>query len=251
MKKEIILTLVLGLCIAGSSLWQASGKGKDDNRPVKGKGQFVTRHGTVNSQTDGICIEAPVIVEIIDGNKFTYEISGYENQLDLIGIENVGNQLQISTIPKNLRFPRKHPVRIVITAPDILRSVEASHLSQVELKKPIRSQDFSLSGASMTHIGVPDLDVERLTIHVESMGKLSATGQAEHMELTVSGMGRARLKELSVTDAQCDISGMGRAKVQVIGQLNGTTEGMGRLIKCVRPATENVTSSSRSRVRGK
>ena len=173
---------------------------------------------------DSLDIDLPADVRFIQApGPGSIEVTGVASAVDRVILKG-----------DSLRFdhdgPRRwwrHKLHVVIRAPDV------SH--------------FDLSGAST--LKIEDYKQDKLSVDVSGAAEVTAVGQADSIELDISGTGDVDLGGLKTRGAAVEISGAGSAIVAPTEWANLHISGMGDIRLLTRPAKLETDISGAGRIR--
>lgn len=97
----------------------------------------------------------------------------------------------------------------------------------------------SLVGGVLSGAGdfqVTDVRAERFTVEVSGAGALEASGRATRNDVSLTGVGEARLGDLVTNSSHVVVSGTGSATVFVRKSLDATVSGTGTVVYLGKPA---------------
>lgn len=102
-------------------------------------------------------------------------------------------------------------------------------------------RSLSLDGNGV--IAVSGIDTASLTVTLTGNGVIRASGKAERLDVTLSGVGNARLDELVAADVYAVLDGSGQVAVTATRSLNASLPGVGSIVYGGHPSdvTKSVT----------
>lgn len=177
----------------------ASGSGdgtKSDVPEVAGDGPRVTQSRSVSAY-GRIVVDAPVAVDVVDGARWAFEISGCADQLKRVRSKVSGgrsktiraavskDRLTISAKASVLGSRDGQPVRIVLTVPGGLSAIELSGGAQMNVTKPLESGSFSIRMKGMSRLTVSHAHFGALKAKLSGGSYLGFQNQPGIMHLKV------------------------------------------------------------------
>ena len=151
-------------------------------------------------------IAGSVDAEVNIGNTPSVLIQLDENLLDNIGTTVDGDTLHVTT--KN-SYRAKSPAKLIISSVKPLKGIQHNGIGNILLNDVIDHDSFE--------------------VDVTGMGNVQGRGTVDKLNVTVSGVGEARLEQLQAKDATVQLSGVGDAFVTVSGNLKAITNGTGKV----------------------
>lgn len=216
MKNLLIPAVILGFAALLASC--------DEGGPcLKGEGSVETRTLEVDSFEE-VHVSGNPRVFIKKGEQQRVEVKGQANVLDELETEVNGGAWDVTF----RRCLRDHePVEVYITVPE-LTSASVGGSGYLELQDVFESEDFdaSVSGSGDMKL---QLDTDHLTSRISGSGTITAAGEANRHDLSISGSGNNNSFELRSEEAEVDISGSGQAEVNVRRTLEVDISGSGRV----------------------
>ncbi len=174
------------------------------SRSVQGSGNIVTELREV-SEFSQVSVGGVFKAEITAGKDFSVSVEADDNLLPLIETEVRGDTLKIST---DSRLESARPIVVRVTAPNIA-GVKASGAADVNLSGvQNRSLSLSLSGAS----------------------KMTAAGNSDSVEATVSGASSLAAYDLTADLASVDTSGASRTYINASSRLFADASGASTIL---------------------
>lgn len=190
---------------------------------LKGEGDVETRTLVIND-IEEVNVSGSPRVFITKGEQQRVEVKGQANVLDELETEVNGGVWDVTF----RRCLRDHePVEVYITVPE-LTAASVGGSGYLELQDVFESGDFdaSVSGSGDMRL---QLDTDHLSSRISGSGTITAAGEANRHDLSISGSGNNNSFELRSEEAVVDISGSGQAEVNVRRSLNVDISGSGRV----------------------
>ena len=156
---------------------------------------------------DSLIVEVPAEVSFTQGPTTSLTVSGPKGAVDHLVVRD--GRIQFDS---GMRWVS--PLKIVMTAPGITK--------------------FDLSGAAS--LSIAGYKQDALNIDLSGAGAVSASGEARHVALDISGTGHADLSGMAVEDADVDISGAGDARIAPKASADIEISGAGAVTLLTRPA---------------
>jgi Putative auto-transporter adhesin, head GIN domain len=190
---------------------------KDDNGPQG--------HKTLAwSGAERLDVDLPADIRFIQApGPGSVEITGAASAVDRVILK--GDSLRFDS-----QGPRRwwrHKLHIVVRAPNV--------------------SSFDLSGAST--LKIEDYKQDKLSLDISGAAEVTAVGQADSIELDISGTGDADLGGLKAKGAEVEISGAGGAIVAPTDWARLHISGMGDIRLLTRPAKLETDISGAGRIR--
>lgn len=147
-----------------------------------------------------------------------FEIRGDENILPLIITEVKNDTLYIRS---SKEYEPKDKLEILLSIPDLKR--------------------FAFSGAGEADLA--NIKNKRLEMVLGGAGDLTASGETEEVEITLSGVGSVNAKNLQAVNARVTSTGVGSIDIYATGKLEAKSTGVGEINYYGSPKTVNKQSS--------
>jgi len=208
----IALTLILSSC-----------KKELFNAELSGSGNIISQTLSLNSFTE-IEISNSCDVELVAGSSNKVVYSDYENIIQHLKFELVGNKLVIKTIPENISISNsKAKAKVYIS--DSLTALFISGSGNMSLKN-------SFNGIN--------------TCNISGSGNIIAeiNSTSSNMNASITGSGNIDILKISSQNALSTISGSGNISMAVSHTLTGVISGSGNISYLGNPTvTKNITGS--------
>jgi len=114
----------------------------------------------------------------------------------------------------------------VITAPDLSLS---SHGAGELFVNGITGDSLTIEITGSGIAGITDIDTLTLTASVRGSGSLVGTGSADTSDISCTGSGDVRTRELVTTDVHAMLTGSGSVQVNAVASITATVSGSGTL----------------------
>jgi hypothetical protein len=114
----------------------------------------------------------------------------------------------------------------VITAPDLSLS---SHGAGELFVNGITGDSLTIEITGSGIAGITDIDTLALTASVRGSGSLVGTGSADTSDISCTGSGDVRTRELVTTDVHAMLTGSGSVQVNAVASITATVSGSGTL----------------------
>lgn len=242
-KLVIFVSLLISISFVTAACSLIGGSGLGGGVPGSGNVQTETRDvGAFGA----VSIKYPGAESIIQqGDKETVEIEADDNLLPQLSTEVVSGRLTINNMEtdwKSTVNPSK-PVKIRVTVKD---------LNEIELSAPVGTLELNelqadrlklvLSGGAQ--IKINGIQVNMLDTDLSGAGDILASGDANEINLILSGLGNFDAANLNSNKATIELSGMGSATVRVEEDLTATLTGAGSIQYYGHPhVKQNVTGA--------
>lgn len=221
MKKLMIFSLLACFCYCSCQRYMIN----KDRHTIQGNGIMISQDRPISS-FHTIQLDAPVHVQIVQGNELSLVLKGDENLCQLVKTTVRGKKLIFYTDKSN--FESKN-IEAMITLPESLTGAEVSGMGYLTVLKKIDAEEFTIATSGMGKVVLTDISVKNLTVDLSGMGKIDATGTSTNVVIDNSGMGAIRFDELVAQNVRCDNSGMGHISLHVTKSLKANVSGMGKI----------------------
>jgi hypothetical protein len=178
---------------------------------VQGSGRQASEERTVPA-FDRISASGAMTVELKTGDKTKVHLSAEDNILPLIKTEVKDGTLHIHTSGS---YTSNSSMSISVVTP---------HVKAVNLE----------GACSATVSGINE---KKLDIDLSGACNVKAQGTADRIAVELNGASTADLSALRAKDARVDVNGAGSATVDVVGTLNASVSGVGKIDYMSKPAT--------------
>ncbi|MFM7488604.1 MAG: GIN domain-containing protein [Cytophagales bacterium] len=193
---------------------------------ISGSGNIASQTLALSSFTE-IEVRNYCNMEVAKGTENKVEYSDYENIIQYLKFEVVGNRLIVKTIPENISISNSQAkAKVVLTGN--LDAVYITGSADVDLLS-------SFNGLNKLSITGSGNIVSRGTTTVPSI------------DCSVTGSGNLSLLKINSTTAKCAVAGSGNITIAVSGSLNANIVGSGNIYYQGNPAdiVVNVTGSGK------
>jgi hypothetical protein len=191
-----------------------------------GAGSIVSQTTNINSFGE-IEIVNNCNVEVVTGTTNKIEYSDYENLIQYLKFEVVGNKLTVKTIPENLSIQNSVAKAKIFTAGSL--------------------NSLSIKGSGSINLLDSFNEVSQFSISGSGNIQASSNSTTINFNCAIAGSGNINLLKVSSKDAICTISGSGSIHVAVSNTLNGQITGSGSIRYFGNPTTA-VTISGTGRL---
>jgi hypothetical protein len=190
-----------------------------------GSGKVITQTRTV-SNFDSIEISYPTQVFVSQGSSESVKIEADDNVLPGLKTEVRGDTLQIFYRVENGKHVRpSKPVKITIVVKD-LKEVNFDGAGELTIDG-LETEDLNISASGAGNLGLNEIAVKNLSVTLSGAGNVSASGEADNLDLVISGVGKFDGKDLHSQIANANLSGVGSATVSVDDELDAEISGAG------------------------
>ncbi|MFN7289273.1 MAG: head GIN domain-containing protein [Pirellula sp.] len=187
------------------------------NVGIKGSGVSKTESRNV-ADFKSVSSEAVGDVNVTIGDSQSVEVTIDDNLLPLLVTEVVDGVLKVKTTGS---FSTSIGLKVNVTTP----SLDSIHSSGVG------------------NIKIEGLDSEQLAVELSGVGGVTAKGKVQNLDVTVSGVGSANLRELLAENVSVTVSGVGGAEVYASKSVNASTSGVGSIKVFGNPAEKKENKS--------
>jgi hypothetical protein len=190
-----------------------------------GSGKVITQTRTV-STFDSIEISYPAHVIVSQGSSESVKIEADDNVLPGLKTEVRGDTLQIFYRVENGNHVRpSKPVKITIVVKE-LKDVNFDGSGELTIDR-LETEDLNISASGAGNLELNEIAVKNLSVTLSGAGNVSASGEADNLDLIISGVGKFDGKDLHSQVANANLSGVGSATLWVDGELDAEISGAG------------------------
>ena len=188
-----------------------------------GSGEIVTETRSVEG-FDEIDLRGTGEVRItVDGTE-SLTIEAEDNIIDRLSSEVSGSTLILS-VDRPIR-PTEDIIYTVTMAS--LEGIEISGSGAIEVSE-FSTEDFAVDVSGSGAASITDVDAETVFVRISGSGAVTITGDADELDLSISGSGSFDGDRLAVDTGDVDISGSGSATVNVSEILDVQVSGSGNV----------------------
>jgi hypothetical protein len=214
---------------------------------INGKGDVVRISRTVTGYT-GIELSMDATVFYTQGTIYSLEIEAQENLMGYIETVLSGNSLIIRE-EKGVNFGKHDPIRIYVTAPDII-SLNISGSGAINADQNWTGNDLSTTISGSGSIGVDTLQCNRINSEISGSGSIEVhNGFCNYEDFTISGSGSIDMRMVECDTTYADISGSGDIYANIKKLLEATISGSGNIYYYGTPAINTHISGSGNIIR--
>jgi hypothetical protein len=190
-----------------------------------GSGKVIVETRKV-SNFDSIEISYPAQVFVSQGSSESVKIEADDNVLPGLKTEVRGDTLQSFYRVENGKHVRpSKPVKITIVVKD-LKEVNFDGAGELTIDG-LETEDLNISASGAGNLGLNEIAVKNLSVTLSGAGNVSASGEADNLDLVISGVGKFDGKDLHSQIANANLSGVGSATVWVDDELDAEISGAG------------------------
>lgn len=199
---------------------------KETINRISGKGNIVNETVALSSFTE-IEVRSYCTMEVTKGTENKIEYSDYENIIQYVKFEVLGNRLIIKTIPENISISNSQAKAKVFLTGN-LNAVYITGSANMDLLS-------SFNG------------LNKLAITGSGNIVSSGTTTVPSIDCSITGSGNLSLLKVNSTTAKCAIAGSGNITIAVSASLNASIVGSGNIYYQGNPAdiVVNVTGSGK------
>lgn len=181
---------------------------ENDAIETKGSGNIKSNTQSLNSFTE-IEIENNCDVELVKGTENKVEFSDYENIIQYLKFELVGNKLIVKTAPDNISI-NNSKAKAKIYVKGNLNKIFILGSANVDLVN-------SFSGLN--------------ELSITGSGNLNALQNivTPNIDCSISGSGNMNILKINAANAKCSVSGSGEISIHVTKSLNASISGSGTI----------------------
>jgi len=188
--------------------------------------------GKVISQTrevsgfDSIEVSFFAEVFISQGKTESVKVEAEDNVLPGLKTEVRGDTLHIFYKTGNDKHVRPtKPVKISIVVKD-LKAVSFDGAGELSIAG-LETDDLNVSASGAGTLRLNEITAKNLSVDLSGAGDVSASGSADNLDLTISGVGKFDGADLHSQTANASLSGVGSATVWVDDKLDAEISGVG------------------------
>ena len=190
-----------------------------------GSGKVITQTREVSS-FDSIDINYPAQVFVSQGSLESVKIETDDNVLPGLKTQVSGDTLQIFYKVEDGKHVRPtKPVKITIVVKD-LKDVNFDGAGELTIDG-LETDDLNISASGAGNLRLNEITVKNLSVTLSGAGNVNASGAADNLDLTISGVGKFDGKNLHGQIASANLSGVGSATVWVDDELDAEISGAG------------------------
>jgi hypothetical protein len=190
-----------------------------------GSGKVITQTRDVG-KFDSIEISYPAQVFVSQGGEESVKVEADDNVLPGLKTEVRDNTLEIFYKVEDGKHVRpSKPVKITIVVKD-LKDVHFDGAGELSIDG-LETDELNVSASGAGNLELNDITVENLSVSLSGAGNVSASGEAQRLDLVISGVGKFDGKDLHSQDVSTNLSGVGNATVWVDGELDAEISGAG------------------------
>jgi len=190
-----------------------------------GSGKVITQTRKVSS-FDSIEINYPAQVVVSQGSSESVQVEADDNVLPGLKTEVRGDTLQIFYKVENGKHVRPtKPVKIAIVVKD-LKDVHFDGAGELTIDG-LETDELNFSASGAGNLKLNEIAVKNLSVTLSGAGNVTASGTADNLDLTISGVGKFDGKDLHSQVASANLSGVGSATVWVEDELDAEISGAG------------------------
>lgn len=196
---------------------------ENDSIDTIGSGKIKSNTQSLNSFTE-IEIENNCDVELVKGTENKVEFSDYENIIQYLKFELVGNKLIVKTAPDNISI-NNSKAKAKIYVKGNLNKIFILGSANVDLVNSFSGlNELNISGSgnlnALQNIVIPNIDC------------------------SISGSGNMNILQINAANAKCSVSGSGEISIHVTKSLNASIAGSGTISYQGNPSLiQNVSGS--------
>jgi len=218
-----ILLSLFGLLLFSTLFAAFKGRSILGNMNVeRGSGNITSEDRSVES-FDEIKLRGQYKVYLTQGSE-SLRLETDDNLLDLIETYVDDGELHIKT-KKGNKLKSSDNVKVYVGF-ETLKEITSSGSCTIEATGPIVVPRMEVSGSGYCKTTIP-LETDYLGVKISGSGKFESTGKATRAEYQISGSGSIETIDLESEHVEVTISGSGRAKVNATEELEANISGSG------------------------
>jgi hypothetical protein len=157
---------------------------------------------------DAVKVFDKISVQLIPSNENRIEISG-------------SNNAEVEIVNKNGELKIRMPLGKLLKGDDVtallyfkkIENIEASEGSYISCEKPFKQISMALNSKEGSEIKLK-LDVQKVSIRINSGGKIELTGTAQNQDVVISSGGDLNAKSLQTLQTTVSINAGGQADIR-------------------------------------
>lgn len=208
---------------------------------------FASQRSPTVTGFDRVRIEGVFNVEIVTGRGPSARISGSEQAVERVSIQNQGQMLVIRSSANGwggMPGDNPGPVTIRLTTSE-LRTIASSGASAVTIDR-MRGQSVSIGQDGSGSLTVGLVEADTLDMAMAGAGIIKVSGKAAQAHAAIRGSGSFDAGALATSDLRLTSEGSAMAKVAARRSANITVTGTGSVIVAGTPACTVVNRGSGS-----
>ncbi len=194
---------------------------------------------------DTLEIRLPIHVSAQQADKFRVEISGDDNLLDVVKIEQEGSTLKFSAARRS--WQTSQPLKATISMPALAR-VHLDSASNLTIKDFKSSKDFNVRITAASKLE-GSIEASNLKLDASGASKVRLKGSAKSAMLSASGACNVHLEDFALETANVKLTGACTATVNVKTKLDYSLSGASKLNYQGNPTIGQAHSSGASSAR--
>lgn len=212
---------------------------------IKGSGHIKKEERTVNS-FDGLESSGSIDIDVKYGPSQLVEIEADDNILQYV-VTKIENGLLIVTYKPNMSFINTH-VKAYVTTPSLDRiySSGSADIVSRDTLHDAKSIEVKVGGSGDIDAVV---NAPSVTGDVSGSGNIQLHGLTRNFDLSVSGSGDAKCRDLMSENTTVDVAGSGTAHVFASLKLTAKVSGSGDIIYSGNPSSPSIVKNGSGSVR--
>lgn len=197
--------------------------------PTKGEGNVRSQTINVNEFKE-IEMKAKGEIILTQDSEYSVRVEAEDSILKQLAVKEQGSKLQIGQ-QRNIpfiwgrRLKNSEPIKYYISVKD-LEEINTSGSGEVRAEN-LSLEKLTINSSGSSQVQLSGLKVNKLTIKASGSFKGQASGSASKQEISISGAGDYRGKELKTNETKVSISGSGAAEIFASEKLEIKISGAG------------------------
>lgn len=253
-RRHAWLSLLIGLLLLGSMLGAALYGEQIGLRTPSwmtipsedwGSGEPINGSGVLAQETrpvagfDKVRLEAPCVLEIVQGDSESLEVSAEDNLLVHLLTEVQADTLTIR-LERGYSYSPTEPMLLKLQVKD-LEELRVSTAGEA-LISGLETDRLNLEASGAGKFTLEDITAEELIIQVSGAGTITASGEVNSLIVEISGASTLDAGDLRAQSARIEISGMGKATLWAVNKLNSSISGAGTVSYYGNPEVDQESS---------
>ncbi len=178
------------------------------------------------SNVDQVELDVPVDLQVIQGDHESLVVTDNQKDMDRLRIRQDGSVLTMDTDDEvQTYFDGQRRVSATLTIKN-LNALRLNTAGTVTIRS-LNVQRLELSIAGAGSMDVINVKASAIDMEIAGVGQISATGEAEDVNVEVSGLGTASLSGLTCKSSHVEIAGGGSVKLFASSALDASITGLG------------------------
>lgn len=194
-----------------------------------------------------LIVEGSIKVDIRFGKETTANISADDNILDLINVEQVGDDVTIGIKP-NCSITTTLPIRVVLYVPTSLKEINLQGSGSINATGNTCNILATIELTGSGSIVVDELNTTYLSVLLSGSGTIVLQkGQTDTLHASISGSGKITTEAMFSNNVVVNLAGSGTAKIHASKTISSIISGSGniKIIGNAKSIREKITGSGK------